>query len=338
MKSFLLAVLAFFTAISGLLTNPQAMAELKNKGTIEGYSQTVTAEKELPDFTVDENGDFTVLQYSDSHFTTGISFGDLKIINTMKTQAQKIKPDLVVIAGDMINDGNSGAFNKANVLRSVGEMFDSIKQYWAYIPGNNDGMNYGTSSDVVAYLSQYEYCLVGDERDISGGAQYSLDVYDGQQLTHSLVFLDTMDYDNEDPAHIYGYVHADQVQWCKEEIALKKAADKDVTVSVFLHENTPAFFKAAENGAAYSKTFPTISKQNEKFNIPKNQPLDDVFDESGCVGLVSMGHKHPATAQCSFYNGTYYNITPMAAVAGTLITVHTDADSAKAMYDFEIVI
>lgn len=337
MKAFFITLIAFFTALSGLITNPQAVNELKNKGTIEGFSQTVTADKELPFFTTDENGDFTVLQFSDTHFTTGISFGDLTVLNKMKSKVTELKPDLVVVSGDMIDDGDNGLFNKANVLRSVAEMFDSLEQYWAYIPGNNDGMNYGTCSDIVSYLSQYEYCLVGDDEAISGAAQYSLDIYNGQKLVHSLVFLDTMDYDSEDPDHIYGYVHEDQVQWCKNEIESKKAESEDVFISVFIHENTPEFFEAAERGEAYNKTYPTITKEDEKYNIPKNQPLDDVFAESGCVGLVSMGHKHPATVQCSYYNSTYYHITPKASVGSTLITLHTAADNTRSMYDFSAV-
>ena len=67
----------------------------------------------------------------------------------------------------------------------------------------------------------------------------------------------------------------------------------------------------------------------EKYNIPKNQPLDDVFNESGCVGLLSMGHNHPLYDQCSFYNDTYYHVAPQTKVASSLITIHTDADNIK---------
>lgn len=255
----------------------------------------------------------------------------------MKDQIKKYKPDLVVITGDMINDGDSGMFNKAYVLRTVSGLFEDLGQYWAYVPGNNDGQNYGSSDDVAAYLSQYEHCLISDEEDVSGAAQFSFDVLDGKQMTHSLVFLDTMDYDSEDSGHIYGYVHEDQVLWCKDEIADKKAENPDVTVSVFMHENTPAFQKAARNGKAYKAGYATIAKSPEQLDIPKNQPLDDVFDESGCVGLVAIGHLHPATAMCSFYHGTYYHIATKTSVSSTLITIHTRENSVRDMYDFKTV-
>ena len=90
--------------------------------------------------------------------------------------------------------GEKGAYNKKFSLDKVIGLFESLEQYWAYIPGNNDGIKYGTSADVVAYLSQSEYCLCADEKDISGGAQYIIDISDGKKIVHSFVFLDTMDY------------------------------------------------------------------------------------------------------------------------------------------------
>ena len=337
MKTLFLAIIYVITALCSLNSSPELKAEFKNKGDISGYAETVTYSEELPDLYADENGDFTVLQFSDTHFTTGISLKDAKLLVEMKTLTEKYSPDLVVVSGDMIDDGNDGSFNKAYVLRSVAEVFEELDQYWAYIPGNNDGINYGTSEDVVAYLSQYEHCLVSDEKEISGGCQYSIDIILKGEMTHSMLFIDTMDYDNDDPDHIYGYVHEDQVQWCKDEIDSKKAENENVSVSVFLHENTPNFARAAKDGESYAWYYPKVSSQLEKYDIPKNQPLDDVFSESGCVGLLSMGHKHPLAAECSFYEGTYYHVTPQTVLSSTLITIHTDAENTREMYDFKSV-
>lgn len=337
MKTLILAIVAVFTALCSLNTDSALKAEFQQKGDISGYAETVTFDRELPDFYADKNGDFTVLQFTDTHFTTMTSLNDRFLLQKMKSQTEKYDPDLVVVTGDMIDDGNDGKFNKAYVLRTVAEAFEEMDQYWAYVPGNNDGINYGTSEDVVAYLSQYEHCLVSDVPEISGGCQYSLDIYDESELIHSMLFIDTMDYDNDDPDHIYGYVHEDQVQWCDDEIDSKKAENDNVTVSVFLHENTPDFFRAAKKGEKYKWYYPEVTSQLEKYNIPKNQPLDDVFRNSGCVGLLSMGHKHPAAAECSFYNGIYYHVTPQTVLASTLITIHTDEDNVREMYGFESV-
>lgn len=334
MQAFLSAFLAVFMGLFSFFSNASLVAELKNKGDIEGYSDSVTMKYDIPDFSTDENGDFTVLQFTDTHFTMGLSFNDVYTMTKMETEIEKYKPTLVVMTGDMLDDGESGAFDKAYVLRTVSEMFEEHEQYWAYVPGNNDGMNHGTSADVAAYLSQYEHCIVYDNPEISGATQYSVDIYNGDTLTHSLVFLDTMDYDHTDSEHLYGYVHEDQVKWCENEIAKKQSENPDVKVSVFMHENTPAFAKAAESGEEYKTGYLKIDATAEKYHIPKNQALDDVLDKSGCVGLVAIGHVHPAGNRCCFYNNTYYHIASKTILNGTLITVHTDADSIKAMYDF----
>ena len=335
MTNFLATLMAFLTVFVSLASGGELADEMKNKGDISGFAQTVNVQKELPELYADENGDFTVLQFSDTHFTTGVTFSDMQLLNKMKNLTEKYEPDLVVVSGDMIDDGNDGDFNKAYILRSVAEIFENADQYWAYVPGNNDGINYGTSEDVVAYLSQYEHCLVADKPDISGGCQYSIDIISGNKMTHSMLFIDTMDYDNDDPDHIYGYVQEDQVKWCEEEIKEKLNKNSDVTISVFLHENTPDFFRAAREGKAYKFGYPTLGLRMEKYNIPKNQPLDDVFNASGCVGLLSMGHNHPLYDQCSFYNNTYYHVAPQMVVASSMITIHTEEDNIKDMYDFK---
>lgn len=334
MLHFIRTLIAFITALISVLSGGALADEMAMKGDISGFAETVAVQKELPSLYTDEEGDFTVLQFSDTHFTTGITFSDLSVLQKIEDLTEKYDPDLVVISGDMIDDGNEGDFNKAYVLRTVAQIFEEADQYWSYVPGNNDGQNYGSSEDVVAYLSQYEHCLVADVPEISGGCQYSIDIYDAEVLTHSLLFIDTMDYDDEDPDHIYGYVLEDQVKWCEEEIAEKKAENEDVFISVFLHENTPDFFRAAKDGEAYKPLYPRLGIRPEQYNIPKNQPLDDVFNESGCVGLLSMGHNHPSTVQCCYYNGTYYHVTPKTSIASTLITIHTRESDTREMYDF----
>ena len=334
MKSFFSILLATLVAIFNFFTTEGSLKQLINKGDITGYSETATADKELPTLCADANGDFTVLQFTDTHFTTGLSYADNSVLKLMENQIAEYKPDLVVILGDMIDDGEAGAFNKKYVLDRVGGLFDSLQQYWAYVPGNNDGITYGTSADITAYLSQFEYCLCADDRAVSGGAQYSIDIESNGRVAHSLIILDTMDYDNEDDEHIYGYVHADQVSWCGNEINSKLAKYGDISMSVFIHENTPAFSEAALYGEAYKEGYSELDEMEEKFNIPKNKPLDDVFTAAGCIGLVSMGHVHPQENKCSFYNGTYYHVAAQTKKMGLLITIHTETDNPREMYDF----
>ena len=105
-------------------------------------------------------------------------------------------------------------------------------------------------------------------------------------------------------------------------------------MSVFIHENTPAFAEAGLYGEAYKDGYLPLDEMEEKFDIPKNKPLDDVFENAGCVGLVSMGHVHPRENKCSFYNGTYYHVAAQTKTMGSLVKIHTSADNMRDMYDF----
>ena len=335
MKAFFAVLLAVFCGIYNFFTTDGALTQLMEKGDITGYSENVQADKELPVLYTDEDGKFTVLQFSDTHFTTGLSWNDVSVLAKMEKLTTEYNPDLVVVSGDMLDDGERGVYNKKFSLDKVIGLFESLEQYWAYIPGNNDGIKYGTSADVTAYLSESEYCLCADVKEISGGAQYTIDISDGEKIVHSFVFLDTMDYDEEDEEHIYGYVHEDQVAWCKNAIDEKITLNNDIMLSVFIHENTPNFAKAAIDGEAYKDGYSLLDEMKEEYNIPKNAPLDEIFEDSGRVGLVSMGHSHPKEGKCSFYNGIYYHVTPQTRVSGTLITIDTKADNVKDMYNFE---
>ena len=92
--------------------------ENTDKICIHGAEKAVTF-GELPDFYADDNGDFTVLQFTDTHFTTMTSLSDLFLLEKMKAQTEKYSPDLVVMTGDMIDDGNDGDFNKAEIAKNA---------------------------------------------------------------------------------------------------------------------------------------------------------------------------------------------------------------------------
>lgn len=309
------------------------------RGSLEGAAATAENfySRELPALHTASDGSFRILQISDTHLTTAKTKSDRHKLTLLQTAIEEHSPDLVVLAGDIANDGDAGIFNKKQIFDTLGSLFEELELYWAYIPGNNDGLNYGTSEDVCAYLSSYPHCLVADEPDLTGGAQYTVDLYNGSKLVHSLIFMDTNDYNQESSSHIYGYLHDDQIAWADAVLAEKTKSAPDIRTSVFLHENTPAFAQAAKDGEGIGGDYSPVTESNEKYNIPENAALDDVLAKYGCTGLVSMGHKHPEKNECSFWNGTYYHITATAGTAASLITLHTNALTAKEMYEFEYI-
>lgn len=320
----LLLVLTCLTACGGDITDRAQSASVVGRA--------------VPTFTVDTNGDFTILQFTDTHLISGTTGKDEKTLAAMRTQVETQQPDLVVVSGDMIEGNNvDPRFNKLAAIEAVGTLFEELGQYWAYVPGNNDGEKNGSTEDVVAVLSAYSHCIVSDEENLTGATQYAVDLLraDGT-LAHSLIFMDSLARDaNND----YDYMKEDQVQWVSRTIAQKQAANPNVTVSLFFHMNTPNFALAGQNGVPYSTDIASIPADFYT-GIDGNAALDSALADAGCVGLVSIGHIHPETNYVSFYNNTYYQVVRSSGYATTdepgcsLITIHTNAASVQDMYDF----
>ena len=309
----------------------------KDSGDISGISSAGDViNRAVPDFSVRENGDFVVLQFTDTHLLSGSTDKDIKTLDNMKAQATSLNPDLVVITGDMVEGNNSKKnYNKKAALEAVGKMFEDLNMYWAYVPGNNDGEMDGTSSDVAEFLTRYSHCIVSNEAGLTGATQYCVDVKNSDGKTvHSLVFMDSLGRDENND---YDYMKDDQVQWLKSTLNEKNS--DSIKCSVFFHMNTPCFTYAATDGVPYSESYAAIPV-TLKNSINKNSAVDDAIESSGCVGLVAIGHIHPEENWCSFYNGRYYHVASPSgyrAVSNpscTLITIHTPASDFKSMYDF----
>ena len=336
MKKFL-SVVTVLLMLTLLLTS---CGKPSPDGDITGYAQNVSViGREIPDFTL-ESADFTVLQISDTHIISGSTKKDVKALDNIRTQIETLKPQLVVVSGDMVEGNNKNSkFNKKTALETIGNMFEELSQYWAYVPGNNDGEMMGSTADVAAFLSQYDHCILSNEENLTGATQYSIDLKNADGKTvHSLIFLDSLARDEN---HKYDYMKDDQVEWAKKTAEEKTKENPDVFFSFFFHMNTPNFAKSGKEGSAYTGA-PNYNHIPSDFyeGIDGNKTFDEMTAILGNVGLVSIGHIHPATNYCSFLDGTYYHVTRAAGSAVTknagctLITIHTDVKDTKDMYDF----
>lgn len=331
----LIFVLLFFSACGAKQT---AEGSIENCGNYE--EQVVN--REVPSFTLGEYGDFSVLQFSDTHFLCGTVKKDIKTLTAIRKAITEYKPELVVITGDMIEGENSDAsYNKKNAIRTIAALFEELKQYWAYVPGNNDGELYGSARDVATMLSEYKYCILSNVPELTGATQYAVDLYaqDGESktLVHSLLFLDSLARNENNE---YDFIKSEQVQWVADKIEAKQKQNADVTVSLFFHMNTPNFANAGKSGKSYAGNYHPIP-DDFYTGIDGNYRLDSVIEDSGAVGLVSIGHLHPQTNYCSFYCETYYHVVRASGYRVTkkpgavLITIHTKEMQKSSMYDFE---
>lgn len=311
-----------------------ACGKISPEGDITGYSRRWSVvDRIVPSFTVDADGDFTLLQFTDTHLISGSTKKDMKTLEKMKTQIEKNTPDLVVITGDMVEGNNKNKnYNKKEALETVGTLMESLQQYWAYVPGNNDGEFMGSSDEIVSFLSQYKHCILSNKENLTGATQYSIDLKkSGGEVVHSLIFMDSL---QRNEMNVYDCMKEDQAEWLS-----KTLNEKNVKTSLFFHMNTPDFTNSAKLGEAYSENYAEVPEILVN-NIPGNDKIDKVINEAGNVGLVSIGHIHPEDNWCSFYDGRYYHVTRASGYyvskkpGCTLITIHTFDSDIKLMYDF----
>lgn len=313
-------------------------------GAAEKYAAQggTVAGREIQPLSLRESGNLVILQFNDTHFVTADG-KDEKTLAAMEEELMSHSPDLVVINGDMLDGFNSKMkTDKRGALCAVADLFERHDQYWAYVPGNNDGEYLGSTEDVAAFLAQsYPHCLLSNEEDLTGATQFVIPVQDAEgQTVHALVFMDSLARDPETNYLTYSCMKKDQADWLRGQLTALKTQAPQAKASIFFHMNTPAFTQAKNEGEAYSDDY-AMPDFPDSWSIRGNDIIDSAISAAGNVGLVSIGHLHPAVNWCAFYQGRYYHITRASGYQVTrrpgavLITIHTYDGNAQRMYDFE---
>ena len=296
-------IISFFTALVMMLGSFFSTINPFHRGNLKGEAEKYSVVgRAVPSFSFDGAGEFTILQMTDMHLDMGRR-RDKKVLAQIAAQVDAVEPDLAVITGDMLDGHNTQIYrNKRASLENIAELFESREQYWAYVPGNNDGETLGSAADIVAFLGRnYEYCIVGNEKDITGATQYVIPLNYNGAATHQLVFMDSGMRDPATNFNTYDCFKQDQADWLAARLA------SGVKTSLFFHMNTPAFSQA-------------ISEVWD--SIPGNKIIDDVIEAAGNVGLVSIGHIHPPVNWRGTYNGRQYQV--VRADGASIITIGAD--------------
>ena len=302
-------IISFFTALLMTLGSVFSYINPFHRGNLTGEAKNYSVVgRAVPSFSFDEAGEFTVLQMTDMHLDMGRG-RDKKVLAQIAGQVDTVKPDLVVISGDMLDGHSAQIFrNKRESLKNIAAIFEERKLYWAYVPGNNDGEVLGSAADIVAYLGKnYKFCIVANAEGIAGETQYVIPIKNKGTVVHQLVFMDSGMRDPATNYETYDCFKQNQADWLKAQLA------SGVNTSLFFHMNTPAFTKAI------SDVWDTI---------PGNKIVDDVIEAAGNVGLVSIGHIHPPVNWLAKWGGRYYQV--VRADGGSKITI-----SVSGGYQFE---
>jgi 3',5'-cyclic AMP phosphodiesterase CpdA len=172
-------------------------------------------------------------------------------------EANRLKPQFVVVCGDMVNDPDSSD-ERTEVLRIAGQLDPSIPIYW--VAGNHD---VGADTVVPTPASIKAY------RDVWGDDYFS---FQGGDASFIVLNTSTMDHPEQVPGE-----QESQMRFLEVEL---KAANRRESSQIIVFTHYPFFLESPEEDDGYF----TVAKEHRL-------PVIELFRKYG-VSAVFAGHWH----------------------------------------------
>ena len=257
--------------------------------------------------------DFKILHLTDIHVGAGaFSIGkDRKAFDAVETLVKRVKPDLVVITGDIAYPVpfQAGTLDNRREAELFVSLMDTLGVYYSVTFGNHDTESYSlyTRDDIYNVYRSSKYCLIDRAKGVDD-INYAINVKNSQGIiTQTLYMLDTHSY-VEGFLDEYDGLHQNQIDWYKGEVNrmnnLNKAIDEnapEVKSLAFFHIPLREYETAWEEYRAnnYQNTenvtfyYGKAKETDEK--VCCSVPEDNFFEtavELGSTQGMFCGHDH----------------------------------------------
>ncbi|MBQ7060136.1 MAG: metallophosphoesterase, partial [Firmicutes bacterium] len=195
--------------------------------TVYRLEDTIVLQKEEGrDFRVMVIGDLHMSDYSETYMNAVLANRNFYYIKRM---ARELKPDLIVLSGDIFcEDGNS---NYHSIHRLTSYM-DSLEIPWAAVLGDHEDLANCDRNYVADVMMSGKYCVMKKGDPEMGVGNYVVNVCDKDgTLLHSLILMDTHHWSTEG-----GNLWENQLEWYRWAVegALQEAR-KLVESTVITH-------------------------------------------------------------------------------------------------------
>lgn len=180
--------------------------------TISLFAEPVTTDAGRPSLKFNSDGKFRIMMINDTQDTDKTVKDTIKLI---ESSLDKVKPDLVVLAGDNIADYWLG-INEKKVAKAIDNIVKPINDRnipFAVVFGNHDQETGVSKEEQMKMYMSYKNCLAIDEGSgILNCGTYNLLIKDGKG--ESNVFnIWMIDSGTSAAAGGYESVNADQISW-----------------------------------------------------------------------------------------------------------------------------
>lgn len=251
-----------------------------------------------PDLKFGANRKFKIVQLTDLHIKWQDPRSD-SAFECIRNVVEAERPDLIMLTGDIIYSAPA-----ADNMRSVLQLVSSFKIPFALTFGNHDHEQGASNAELLRVARHIPYCIVSDERGISGVGNCALAVRsaDGARDAAALYCFDSQAYSQLKPQGVDGYDHIrlDQILWYvnASKTYARHNDDKPLPSLAFFHIPLPEFAEAAANQNAS-----LYGIRREKVCAPAlNSGLFAAMKEQGDVMGIFVGHDHDNDYAVAWYN------------------------------------
>ena len=258
--------------------------------------------------------DFRILNLTDPQLADAEWAPDQKagklLEYTVKTLAERTKPNLITVSGDL-----AWAENYESYRRFAG-LLDSLDVPWAPVFGNHDQEGTQPLEKTAEILCAGGKCLLERGDPALGYGNYVIGIEQNGKLIHGLILMDSHSYrehigEDGKPYDAWSDVRPEQFPWYREQAeSLARAGAKETTL--ILHNPLYTYREAAEAafrpGIDRNAVSPFNGEQNDCFNegyedsfgvmyegicsYPEDNGFFEIIKSCGSTKTILCGHDH----------------------------------------------
>jgi hypothetical protein len=249
-----------------------------------------------------DDGTFTIVQFTDTHFTSSageIEPADTRTVALMTQILESEQPDLVMLTGDVIDGGR--CTDPAAAWRMALSPIVAKGLPWAAVFGNHDDEGRLDRVQLTALQQSIPGCLSQrGPSHLTGVSNFVLKVLDaqGERSLNHLYCLDSNSY-SKTGVGTYDWIRRDQIAWYAQtarELAEANGGER-LPALAFFHIPLPEYHELWDYSACYGVKYEEIAAPFV------NSGLFAALHEGGDVLGTFVGHDH-----INDFIGTLHNI------------------------------
>ncbi len=284
-------VVAFVVGLGGNKSNNKMITNFDPVGC--RYDPTIDEETGYYTFTIPNDDTFRILQLTDIHIGGGFLSiqKDNWAINAVATLIRNIKPDLVVVTGDIAYPVlfQAGTINNQREAETFANLMEQLDVYYALAFGNHDTEAYAlyTREEIAerVYLNKekYPHCLFqAGPDDVDGCGNYVINIKNQLGLiTQSVIMVDSHSYTDGDWLGVewkYDNIHQNQIDWYEETINDLNTKNKAKYASLSAADKLTYSLAIGEEATATALRFADANSMTIKSSMYFHIPLTEYKD------------------------------------------------------------